>query len=132
MIPETTSSDLTVKTQPSYTYYLDIDKGRIYGHCSGIEAVKQAVYKILSTERYNYIIYDDFYGREINALFGKQIYYVVPELERLITEALMYDDRIISVTDFDISYTGDSVSVKFTVNCIYGQFGAERSVTVYV
>lgn len=38
----------------------------------GMEAVKQAVYKILQTERYKYVIYDWNYGVELEDLLEKQ------------------------------------------------------------
>lgn len=51
---------------PSYTYKLD--DTRVRGYVDGSEAVKQAVYKILMTERYKYIIYGFNYGVELDRL----------------------------------------------------------------
>ena len=41
--------------QSSRTWRLDAETGRIAGKIDGLEAVKQAVFKILQTERYAYM-----------------------------------------------------------------------------
>ena len=96
MIPKT-DIDLTqgfeAARQPSRTYRLDMENNRISGMADGLEAVKQAVYLILNTERYWYPIYSWDYGVELNHLYGQPTGMVYPEIERLITEALMQDDR---------------------------------------
>jgi hypothetical protein len=95
MIPKE-NSDLEFKfqQQPSRTYKIDIDKEKIRGYTEEIEAVKQAIYKIINTERYNYLIYSWNYGIELADLFGEPIPYVYSELKRRIAEALTQDDRI--------------------------------------
>ena len=86
--------DFDIITQPTKTYKLDIEKNIIVGYCDGIEALKQAIYKILNTERYDYLIYSWNYGVEIKNLIGEETTLVITELERIIKEALMQDDRI--------------------------------------
>ena len=85
---------------PSMTYRMSEEKKEVRGALDGMEAVKQAVYKILQTERYKYVIYDWNYGVELEDLFGKAVSFVIPELQRRITEALLADDRIEAVTEF--------------------------------
>ena len=121
-------ADFIYETQPSYTYKLNQVSGRVRGFTDELEAYKQAVYKILNTERYGYIIYSWNYGIELNDLFGKHIAYVVPELERRITEAIMQDDRTDSVScfKFDTSKFG-VVAVTFTVTCIYGDIKIDKT-----
>lgn len=119
-------------TWPSKTYRMMIDADRV--QCtitSDLEAVKQAVYKIINTERYKLLIYSWNYGIELDDLFGKPIPYVLPEIPRRITEALEQDDRITNVGDFDLSYNkkGD-VLAKFRVTTIYGSFTASKEVRV--
>lgn len=122
----------TKATYPNKTYKMHIDDNRIQGTITqDLEAVKQAVYKILNTERYKHVIYSWDYGVELADLFGKPMPYVLPEIPRRITEALTQDDRIDDVTDFDISYTKDgAVSVKFTVVSVYGDLAEEVMVSV--
>ena len=105
---------------PSYTYYIDFDRNRIIGTVDDIEAVKQAIYLILQTERYESLIYNFYYGTEFDSLIGKSRELITSELERRIREALLEDDRIIRVTDFTIEFTSDKAIVEFTVNTIFG------------
>lgn len=117
------------ETMPSLNYKMIIDNETIINKCDQLEAMKQVIYKILNTERYQHLIYSWNYGIELEDLFGQPVYYVVPELERRIIEALTQDDRIESVTDFefDTSKRG-TVAVKFTANTIFGDVEAEKVV----
>jgi len=132
MIPKNTVIDndigFEVVEQPSNTYRLDLDKKKILGYTDGIEAINQAIYKILFTERYNYSIYSWNYGIELEDLFGKPKDFVYSDLERRITEALLQDDRINSVDNFVFSSNKGDVSVTFTVNTVFGDVQVERMV----
>ena len=119
-------------TQPNKTYKMMIDTDRIQGTITDdLEAVKQAIYKIINTERYKFLIYSWNYGIELEDLFGKPIPYVLPEIPRRIKEALTQDDRIKDVLGFDLTYNrkGD-VLAKFTVVTIYGNIEIEKVVNV--
>ena len=88
MIPSTTgflSEDFEIKEQPSKTYRMDITEERIRGFTDNAEAVKQAVFKILNTERYQHIIYSWDYGIETIDLYGQNKSYVMSELKRRIS-----------------------------------------------
>jgi phage baseplate assembly protein W len=103
----------------------------ISGHCDGIEAVIQSIYKILNTERYQHIIYSWNYGFEFQDLLGKPVDYACVELQRRIQEALLQDDRITSVTDFKFdNSTKRTVKVTFVVHTIYGDVESERKVVI--
>lgn len=117
------------ETQPDFTYKLS--NNRVSGYVDGQEAYKQAVYKILNTERYAHLIYSWNYGIELKSLFGQPIPYVVPELERRIREAIMQDDRTVSVDNFkfDTSKFG-VVAVTFKATSIYGE--TEQQLTVAI
>lgn len=130
----TTIQVSTQETYPNQTYKMRIDEEQIDGTITDdLEAVRQAVYKILNTERYRFVIYDWSYGVELEELFGKPIPYVLPEIPRRIREALIQDDRISDVINFDLSYTKDgNVTAKFTVVTIYGDLEAEKEVRVRV
>lgn len=111
--------------EPSRTYKLDLVNKRIVGTVDGLEAVKQAVYKILMTVRFEYLIYDTDYGSEIGGLQGRSAGYVRSELQRRITEALLQDDRITAIEDMNISIRGDEAFVTFTVVSVYGNYNEE-------
>lgn len=120
-------NDFEVVEQPSHTYKMilpikDDEVAKFKGKTDELDAVRQAVYKILNTERYTYPIYSWNYGIELVDLFGQPIPWVYPELERRITEALVWDDRITSVTEFEFNNVKNEVHASFTVNTIFGSF----------
>ncbi len=117
-----------VEKLPSKTYRMDMEKGRITGLTDGKEAIKQAVYKAVNTERFRYPIYSYQYGAELADLFGHSRDYVYTELERRITEALLTDDRIEEVKDFVFAFDRNTVHVTFTVVSVFGSFEGESEV----
>lgn len=132
MIPTggTVNQNTRTVEQPSKTWRLDFDRGRVVGLIDGLNAVKQAVTKILQTERFSHLIYDANYGSEFAGLIGHEPVFVQSELRRRIREALTQDDRITDVTDFQINIVGDSATVRFTVESTFGSFQQGVSVNV--
>lgn len=134
MIPSTTGfleQDFTITEQPSRTYRMELDGESVRGFCDELAAMRQAIFRILSTERYEYVIYSWNYGIETVDLYGEPVTYVCPELERRIKEALSVDSRIRSVTDFEFdTATKGVVHVTFTVHTVYGEIQAGKEVTI--
>ena len=132
MIPSTNtilSTDLEVQTQPSKNYKMYLEQNIINGFCDELEAMQQVIYKILNTERYQHIIYSWNYGIELIDLYGEPTTYVCPELQRRITEALVQDDRIESVDNFEFDTSEKrTVKVTFTVHTIFGNVESEKVV----
>ena len=119
--------------EPTHTYAMEDTDKRILGYVDDLEAMKQVVYKILNTERYDHEIYSWEYGVELKDLFGMPVSYVLPELERVITEALVTDDRIDSVDNFSFSVTKNTatalknvVTARFTVHTVFGDIENEE------
>lgn len=132
MIPSTTAfleQDFEITEQPTHTYKMNLESNLIRGYTDGQEAMKQAIYKILNTERYQYVMYSWNYGIELLDLYGEPVSYVCPELERRITEVLTWDDRIQSVDNFEfnISKKGE-ILVTFTAHTVFGDVVAEKVV----
>ena len=133
MIPEqqVDLTNLEVVSQPSLTYKLDFERKRISGKIDNEEAIMQLVMKILYTERYAYVIYSSQYGVELDRLIGKDYDFIVSDLERTITEALLADDRILSITDFQANKIGiDKMEVSFAVNSIAGSTNINTEVII--
>jgi len=122
--------DFATVKYPNYTYKMLIEDEKIVGNVDGLEAIQQAHYKLINTERYLYVIYSWGYGIELADLFGKPIPYVYSELPRRITEASLYDDRVNSVSNFQLSHNKNDVLAKYTVTTIAGTFDAEKGVTI--
>ena len=115
-------------TEPSNTFFIDFEKGRISGFVDEREAVKQAIMLILNTERYKFLIYSWNYGVELEELIGTHPDIVEDEAERLISEALLQDYRITAVYDFEFSRNRDTLLVNFKVDSIYGDIDIETEV----
>ena len=133
LLPETGDEiDALARTrdEPSRTYHMRIEEEQIVGQTDSLAAMEQAVYKILNTERYQFVIYSWNYGVELSDLFGKPIPWVFSELPRRITEALLQDDRILAVTDFDLSHKRGDVLAKFRVRTTFGDLTVERTVKI--
>ena len=137
MIPNalnvTIGEDVEVQTAaeaPTRTFKIDFDAGRVGGFCDETEAMKQAIYKILQTERFEYLIYSWNYGIELNAVVGKSY---ASEIKRVIREALLADSRITDVTDFEVAKIDKrTASVKFTAETIFGEIPIESEVNANV
>lgn len=132
MIPSTTAfleQDFEITEQPTHTYKMNLESNLIRGYTDGQEAMKQAIYKILNTERYQYVMYSWNYGIELLDLYGEPVSYVCPELERRIRETLTWDDRIQTVDNFEfnISKKGE-ILVTFTAHTVFGDVVAEKVV----
>ena len=124
------STTLKVERQPTKTYRMYKENSIINGFCDSLEAMRQVVYKILNTERYESIMYSWNYGIELNDLFGEPVNYVISELQRRITEALIQDDRIQSVDGFEYQTDRKTVSLTFVVHTIFGDVQSEKVVNL--
>ena len=122
--------EITEITYPNHTYKIASDLDRISGHTDDLDAIKQAVYLILSTERYTYLIYSWDFGVELANLIGKPMSYVMSELPRRITEALTQDNRIDDVVDFEFERSGKKLHTTFTVVTTAGNIPTELEVEV--
>lgn len=133
MIPATAlfEQDFAIEEQPTHTYKVNPANKKITGYTDGREAIEQAIYKILSTERYQHAMYSWNYGVELLDLYGEPVSYVCPELERRIAEALTWDKRIISVDsfEFDTSKKGE-IKVNCIAHTIFGEVAIEKGVKI--
>lgn len=80
----------------------------------------QAIQKRLLTEQGVYPIYKN-YGIKTEDLIGQDYVYVYAVIQRRIQEALLSDDRVISVGNFDFNKNNNVLSVTFTAITIFGE-----------
>lgn len=114
-------------TLPSLTYA--VHNNRIIGMIDGLDSVRQAVEKILLTQLFEWEIYSEVYGIETDRLLGQDFDFVKSDIERTIEDALLYDDRIEAIEDFEIlKEEKNLLSVFFRVVSIYGTLEVEREV----
>lgn len=131
MIPNTIINidlEITESTETTKTYKLSDTK--IQGSIDEIEALKQAIYKVLDTEKYENPIYSFSYGIELNSLIGEDAAYVKIEMKRRIQECLLLDERVKSVEGFEFTVSGDEILCEFTVTSIYGEITISKEVNI--
>ena len=138
MIPniKVLTDTITETTYPTNTYKIAVitaendESDRISGYTDDIDALIQTIYLILSTERYQYIIYSWDYGIELLDLIGQPMPYVMAELPRRIKDALTQDDRIDDVTDFEFEVMGKKLHTTFVVVSNLGNITTDLEVTI--
>ncbi len=114
---------------PSKTY--KVVHNRIVGFTDDLDAVEQAVDKILQTERFQYEIYSESYGHDLIDLIGQDFDLAFSEIERLIVEALTADDRVDGIENLALNKTSkNTLVVTFTVTTIFGSINKELEVEV--
>ena len=124
-VEEDYNPDFVIETQPSLTWKMKVEepemldevKNSFIGKVDDEDAIAQAAVKVLQTERGAYDIYSDDYGIELNDLRGHDMIYCMSEVPVRIKEALMVDDRIENVTNFDVQRCDDrrAMMVSFTI-----------------
>lgn len=123
----------------SYTYRLNRETKRVEGMIGSrpgrgidqqkeLEAIEQRAYLLLHTERYDHLIYSWAYGVELMQLIGAPISYALPELKRVIYEALMQDEDIMGVDDMEFAVNRGTVCCNFVIHTKYGDIQAEKAV----
>lgn len=129
-------ADIVDNDAASKTYKVGFDyegMTNFNGYRYDLDAMRQAIYKIIHTERYQFLIYSWNYGIELEDLFGKPVPYIYAELPRRIKEALLADDRITDVDNFQLSHDKKgNVLCKFDAKTVYGTVSAQREVQTSV
>lgn len=125
----TISEELEVISEselPTRTYKLDFERGRCIGMTDRLDAMEQAIFKVLKTTRFAHMIYSDDYGFE--EMIGDDRVFVRAELPRRIKESLLQDERITSIEDFTLEFEKDEAFASFSAVTIYGDVNVLREV----
>ncbi len=134
MLPNTANVDDLISDfanegqQKTKTFRLNMFDNTIGGTADGLAALQQHIYLTLSIEADQYIIYPYTLGVKTLDLIGKPSYYVMAVLPQRIKEALLRDDRITDVSDFEFEVSANKINTKFVVHSIYGQIEEETAV----
>ncbi|WP_259337103.1 DUF2634 domain-containing protein [Bombilactobacillus bombi] len=108
-----------------------VKNNRIINKIDQHEAMVQAVDKILRTERFVYPIYSNQYGNDFNELFGKNFSYAKVEVERMVTEALLADQRILNVKVESIEQIDQTIlQVAGSCASVYGLIPIQSKVRI--
>ena len=120
------------REQPSRTYRLDFERGRIFaaGSCDGLEAANQFIKKALLTPRFRCLVYDNQYGSEIKQTIiagDASSEYIEAEMPRIVRDALSVDTRILDVYDFSFSFDREKAHIRFKAATIFGETIVEEA-----
>ncbi len=95
----------------------------------GKDVLKQWIHKTILTAKGRFRVYIDSpeYGVRIDDLVGS-IYpldFIKKEVENELTEALMQNEQIIALRDFDAEMEESKLTVRFTVDSTFEEFEQE-------
>ena len=129
-LPKTASAiEFRITTQPTKTYALDFENKRIVGTKDGLDAMVQAVRKLLTTARYTERIYSGDYGAELETLIGQPFSYIKAKARVLLEEAFSADERIRGIRRLDVVQTEtDTAEIRVMVATEYGQIYVEHEI----
>ncbi|HBB27662.1 MAG TPA: DUF2634 domain-containing protein [Clostridiales bacterium] len=124
MLPEELTIIVDEEISSSLTYKIDFKNDKVKSKIDDLEAVKQAVFLVLITEKNYSEIYEN-YGIKVEDLIGQDFGLVSSELKRRITEALLGDDRIETVNNFTFKQIEDGLLTTLNIVSIFGEFTSE-------
>lgn len=130
LISDEASPETYSYRQPNLTYRLG--EKTVAGKIDKLESIKQAVYHILSTERFSNPIYDDDYGIELEQYIGQDIGFITASIENTLREALTQDDRITDVQVTDVRKSdrdSNSCLIDFIIFTVYGSYDEQMTVS---
>ena len=114
------STPITTQRQPSLTWYINKETNQIEGETDGLAAVRQAVEIILNCERFRWQIYQPYSGIEWD-IIGLDPGYAATMLLRRVTDALMVDDRVRGISNYQYSVEGNVLTASMTIETVYGE-----------
>jgi Protein of unknown function (DUF2634). len=134
MIPnnELLTSEIEVINHPNLTYHIDFVLNEMRGMITDAESLKQHIFMMLSTERFQHSIYSWNYGVELIDLFGQPNELIMAEIQRKVEDCLSIDNRIINVDDFGFETNGNKIVCNFTVNSVFGEISIREGVVIDV
>ena len=101
------------------TFRIDFQRGVITSEIiDQVEAIKQFVYITLRTERFLFPIYSQDYGSEVREVIqdrNSTEELRLSEIERMIEEALVFDERIEAVENYEFTVESDRYYASFDV-----------------
>lgn len=104
----------------NYTFKLDYETGEISRELiAGAKSVEQFALLALRTPRFEHAIYSDQFGSELLSLIKEQNdvtpAFLSSEIERVVNEAIIYDDRVSDIEDFEVYYQDNNAHISFKI-----------------
>ena len=129
MLPENLDlDDIVDESLPTNTFIIGDESRQVVDMNEGLEAMRQAVEIILTTKRFNYQIYDESFGIELEDLVGEDPDYIESTLPERVRDAFSVDDRILREENYEFTTSGDTMTVTFDVITVFGAFNVGVSI----
>ena len=114
---------------PNNEWIVDFTDGGNDAPASNLETIVQAVRFALETGRFKYPIMGSNFGTVFDDLIGTDYAYTRSEISRRIMGALLIDDRIVDVRDFQYTVGDNSaMTVSCTVETILGNVNISTTI----
>ena len=133
MIPQVQDDlrqDFTFTVLPSRTFKMNHDTKTITGTIDQVRAVERGVFRSLNGKGEEGLFYSGNFGFEKMRLVGKPVDYGIPEIKGVIREALLRDDGISAVDNFQFEVNKKKVLTTFRVVSIFGPIFTEMEVEI--
>lgn len=112
-------------------YSIDFQTGQLTGKIvEGIEAIKVWIWLCLHTERFRHAIYSADYGTSFEQYIGHVLSdeYINTDCESEISDALLINEYIESIEDFEAIKDGEHLRVSFRVVTKFGNIEVDENV----
>lgn len=114
--------DVEIEELPTNTFLVDTESEQVAGMDEGLEAMRQAVEIMLTTERFGFQIYSSNFGVELEDLVGADPDYIKSVFPERVRDAFSIDDRILGEQNYVFTVSGDSMLITFDVITVFGTF----------
>lgn len=112
-------------------YGINFQTGQLTGKIvEGIEAIKVWIWLCLHTERFRHAIYSADYGTSFEQYIGHVLSdeYINTDCESEISDALLINEYIESIEDFEAIKDGEHLRVSFRVVTKFGNIEVDENV----
>nr|DAR80422.1 MAG TPA: Protein of unknown function (DUF2634) [Caudoviricetes sp.] len=112
-------------------YGIDFTTGQLTGKIvEGIEAIKVWIWLCMHTERFRHAIYSADYGTSLEQYIGHMLSeeYINTDCESEISDALLINEYIEGIEDFEAVRNYDSLNISFRVVTKFGSLEVDEVV----
>ena len=112
-------------------YGIDFNTGQLTGKIvEGLEAIKVWIWLCVHTERFRHAIYSADYGTSLEQYIGHMLSeeYINTDCESEISDALLINEYIESIEDFEAVRNSDSLDIKFRAVTKFGNIEVDENV----
>lgn len=112
-------------------YGIDFTTGQLTGKIvEGLEAIKVWIWLCMHTERFRHAIYSADYGTSLEQYIGHMLSdeYINTDCESEISDALLINEYVESIEDFEAVRNSDSLNISFRVVTKFGSIEVDENV----